>query len=171
MHEKNDLKMRETIDTYINLNCSCSKFFFSGIYKMSGEPDWQKCFICQKNLPRQPLKKLHVSWTYEQSLEFLKNVHGNMQKLKNHVHVPDNPIVFTSYTPEALYDNDPVYHRSCRLAVSDSQVERKIRQNYLPSPSRQIIDPHSIRKNFDKDLCVFCQWSKLTCKLQQQSCI
>ena len=124
---------------------------------MSGEPDWQKCFICQKNLPRQPLKKLHVSWTYEQSLEFLKNVHGNMQKLKNHVHVPDNPIVFTSYTPEALYDNDPVYHRSCRLAVSDSQVERKIRQNYLPSPSRQIIDPHSIIKNFDKDLCVFCQ--------------
>ena len=113
---------------------------------MSGEPDWQKCFICQKKLPRQPLKKLHVSWTYEQSLEFLKNVHGNMQKLKNHVHVPDNPIVFTSYTPEALYDNDPVYHRSCRLAVSDSQVERKIRQNYLPSPSRKIIDPHSIRK-------------------------
>ena len=87
---------------------------------MSGEPDWQKCFICQKNLPRQPLKKLHVSWTYEQSLEFLKNVHGNMQKLKNHVHEPDNPIVFTSYTPEALYDNDPVYHRSCRLAVSEN---------------------------------------------------
>ena len=131
---------------------------------MASDIVWAKCILCQERQRGELLtcSKETKGWTDEQKMNVFENVCENFQKLQSNRIQLDKIKLPHQLTAKTMFENNALWHKSCRLQLSDSRVEKRIetykKQNPQPSQSSEPSQaPKRSRENYIKERCIFCQ--------------
>ena len=131
---------------------------------MTSDIVWAKCILCQDRHRGERLfcPNKTSGWTDEQKMSQLENVCQNFQKLQSEGIQLDKIKLPHQLTAKTMFENNALWHKSCRLQLSDSRVERRLetyrKENPQPTqPSEHTQAPKRSRENFIKERCIFCQ--------------
>ena len=115
---------------------------------------WSKCIICQEQQRGERLicSNKTNGWTDAQKMNQFENVCENFQKLRSAGIQVDRVNLPHQLTAKAMFENNALWHKSCRLQLNDSRVERRLEnyrnQNPQPSqPSEESQAPKRSREN------------------------
>ena len=95
---------------------------------MTSDIDWRKCVICQEIQRGESLIccKKKNGWTDAQKMNQFDNLYENLQKLLKAGIQPENVKMPTQITGKTMFENNALWHKSCRLRLNDSKEEKKL---------------------------------------------